>query len=293
VIKENGEVIQGTMDTSAKFTLMFEGVDLNGKTLLDVGCNSGMMTYLASKNGALATGLDIDYETVKYAKSLFPNLPFYCGNAESISGSYDIILASAILHYVDLDKAFRQFSRCAKQVICDIWLHPSEVAILALTRRGIYIPSLYAFLGFASKYFSKIESKGPSPSPDDSKRFIYHLSNPILSKPKAVLISGDGDSGKSTLSYTFNYPTLALDQITHEWFFYHQGLFQSVSQSNLIMRGDYWSHYLDFYSLYITNWLNTNKNRDIVIEGFDLSIEAKKNIILGLLNDWTIEEIKL
>lgn len=293
VIKENGEVVPGTMDTTAKFNLMTKGIDLKGKSFLDVGCNAGMMCFLAFKAGAIPKGIDIDFETIKSTRLTFPNLPFFCENAETLSGSYDIVLASAILHYVDLDKTLKQFSRCAKQVICDVWLHPSEVPIFALTTRGIYIPSMPTFLNIASKYFNTIEMKGPSLSPDDSKRFIFHLSNPIPNKPEALLISGDGNSGKSTLSYTFSRPVLILDQIIHEWFFYHQGMLQSVSQANTIIRGDYWSKHLDFYKIYITNWLNTNRSRDIVVEGYELFDEEKKKLILDLLKDWKVKKINL
>jgi len=293
VIKENGEVIPGTMDTTAKFNLMTQGIDLKGKLFLDVGCNAGMMCSLASKAGAIPKGIDIDFETVKAARLTFPGIHFQCENAETLSASCDIILASAMLHYVDLDKTLRQFSRCAKQVICDVWLHPSEVPLFALTTRGIYIPSMPSFLNIALKYFKTVDLKGPSLSPDDSKRFIFHLSDPIPNKPEALLISGDGNSGKSTLSYTLGRPVLILDQIIHEWFFYHQGMLQSVSQANTIINGDYWSKHLDFYKLYIINWLSTNRNRDIVVEGYELFIEAKKNIILNLLKAGEVKEVNL
>lgn len=290
---KDGELVQGTMDTTAKFNLMTKGVDLKHKRLLDVGCNTGMMSYLASQQEALVKGIDIDCETIKQARSLYPDIPFFCEQAEAISGDYDIILASAIFHYTDLEKALCQFSRCTKLLICDVWLHSSQVPIFALTTRGLYIPSMPSFINIAGKYFQTIDLKGPSLSPDDSQRFIFHLSNPTPSIPEAVLISGNGLVGKSTLSFTFNRPILALDQITHEWFFYRQDLLRSVRQSAAIVKGTHWQDYLEFYTSHISDWLTTNKHRDIVIEGFDLFDEDKKAIVLDLLKSWKVKEINL
>ncbi|MBE3141819.1 MAG: class I SAM-dependent methyltransferase, partial [Thermoplasmata archaeon] len=188
-IIKDGEIIQeGEMDTPTKFAQLTQGIDLAGKTVLDVGCNTGMMCYLAAQQGANVIGFDINRDYIKQAKELFPTLDFQCVPAEEIYGNYDIIIASAMLHYVNLEKVLAQFSRCSKQVLCDVWLHESQVPIFALTQRDIYIPSMSAFYNIASKYFETIEEKGMALSPDDSRRFIFHLSNPKSNPAKAVLI---------------------------------------------------------------------------------------------------------
>jgi len=284
------------MDTTAKFDLMTQGVDLKDKRLLDVGCNNGMMTYLASLRGAIAEGIDINYDTVKFARSLYPSIPFRCEQAETVTGNYDIILASAMLHYVDLDKTLSQFSRCAKQVICDIWLHPSEVPIFALTSRGIYVPSMPAFLSIASKYFKTVDLKGPSPSPDDSKRFIFHLSNPNPIQPEAILIYGPGESGKSVLSRTyFNHLILRTDDIFFVWKANRIDLMLSVAFFSDLLRGKGLSDYLSFCTNQISDWLNSRLNLDVVIEGYDLSFDDYRSQVVGLLtsNNWKVIEISL
>ena len=296
VIKENGEVIQGTMDTTAKFHLMTAGIDLKGKTVLDVGCNSGMMCSLAHQAGALVKGVDVNRDYVKQAKEYFPSLDFQCEKAEELHGNYDIILASAMLHYTDIEKVIGQFSRCAKQVICDVWLHPSEVPIFALTTRGIYIPSMSAFLRVANKYFKKVELKGPSPSPDDSNRFIFHLSNPTPIQPEAILIYGLGESGKSTLSRTFfDHLILRTDDIFFVWKEAHIHLMLSVSFFSELIRGEGRVNYLKFCSTEISNWLAYRTNRDVVIEGYDLLFEDYKSKVIELLtsNNWKVMEISL
>ena len=296
VIKENGEVIPGTMDTTAKFNLMTKGIDLKGKLFLDAGCNAGMMCQLASQAGAIPKGIDINFDTIKEARLTFPNLQFQCENAETLSDNYDIILASAMLHYVDLDKTLKQFSRCAKQVICDVWLHPSEVPIFALTTRGIYIPSYSAFIDIAGKYFGIIEKVGSSLSPDDSERFIFHLSNPRPNPPEAILIYGPPESGKSVLSRTyFNHLILRTDDIFFVWKDRHMNLDLSIQFSSDMLRGKELSRYIDFCTQQISDWLDSRINRDIVIEGYDLSFTDYRSNIINLLQSkgWKVTEVKI
>lgn len=295
VIKD-GITIKGTMDTTAKFNLMTSGVDLKGKRVLDVGCNEGMMCQLANQQGATVLGIDINRDTIKQAKENFPFLTFECLSAEEIYGNYDIIIASAVLHYLDLDKSFSTFARCTKQVICDIWLHPSELPIFYLSHRDIYIPSKSAFLNIASKYFDCIEEKGPSLSPDNSNRFIFHLSNPKPIQPSAILIYGIGDSGKSTLSRTyFNHLILKTDDIFFVWKSNRIHLMLSVSYFSGILRGHGLSDYLSFCTTEISNWLSHRMNRDIVIEGYDLCFDDYRSEVIKILksNNYNVTEISL
>ncbi|MFA5037770.1 MAG: hypothetical protein WC479_11420, partial [Candidatus Izemoplasmatales bacterium] len=171
-----------------------------------------------------------------------------------------------------------------------------EVPIFALTTRGIYIPSMSAFMHIASKYFSTIDLIGPSPSPDDSKRFIYHLSNPLPNPPSAVIIYGIGDSGKSTLSRTyFNHSILRTDDIFFAWKEAHIHLMLSISFFSDMLRAKYLSNYLEFCTKEITNWLMPRLNHDIVIEGYDLCYEDYRTNVIDLLksHNYKITEISL
>jgi len=295
IIKDN-EVIQGDMDTTIKFNQLIDGVDLFGKHLIDVGCNTGFMCKLATDKGSITTGIDINRDYISQAKSLFPTLDFQCADAEELTGSYDIIIASAMLHYTNLDKIFSRFSRCAKQVLCDIWLHPSDLPLFYLSHRDIYIPSRSAFINIASKYFSTIEEKGIALSPDQSSRFIYHLSNPLPNPPSAILIYGQGNSGKSTLSRTyFNHLILRTDDIFFAWKEAHIHLMLSISFFSDMMRSKYLVDYLNFCTTEITNWLSPRLNNDIVIEGYDLIYDDYRLNVIKLLksHNYTITEISL
>ncbi len=295
ILRDNQLTQSGEIDTLTKFEQLTQGIDFNGKSVLDIGCHLGMMCKLATDKGAVTKGIDINLEVIKSARELFPDLKFYYGNAETISGNFDIIISSAMLHYLkDLDGTFKLFARCSKLVICDIWLNGSSDTVFTLTHRGIYIPSKSAFLNIVSKYFNVVEEKGPALSPDGSHRTIFHLSDPIKTKPKAVLVLGDGNSGKSTFcGNLLNYKVFEMDLVTHNWLFYNQSRMQSVSQFSDFVRGNFKNEYLNYFEFFINNWLYSNINRDIAIEGFDLRTPDTYEIVKGLLNNWEIEEVML
>src|SRR3990167_4908494 len=114
IIKDGVEIQAGDMDTPLKFQHLIRGVDLKGKRILDAGCNLGMMCQLAMEHGAVdALGIDINLDYIEQARGLFPGLRFLCLPVEQLYGSYDIIIASALLHYVkDLDAVLKTFARC-------------------------------------------------------------------------------------------------------------------------------------------------------------------------------------
>jgi len=297
IIKDGALIQQGEMDTPVKFGQLTEGVDLVGKRVLDVGCNLGAMCNIATVNGATAFGIDINLEYINQAKQIFPNLKFQCLEAESIYGSYDIIIASAMLHYIkNLDVLFKAFARCTKMVLCDVWLNDSTDPIFTLSHRDIYIPSRSAFLNITGKYFSTIEEKGLALTPDQSKRYIFHLSNPKPDSPKAVLIYGEGATGKTTLSRTyFGYNFIMTDNISTSWYRHTRNNIYSVKWAAEYARGNHLSEYLDFFINNLKGWLWDCGNRDIVIEGYELIFDDFRETIIDFLNlnGWEVSITKL
>jgi len=281
-------------DTTKKFRQLVQGVDLTGKTVLDVGCNLGMMCNLSKQCGAIPRGIDISPLYVSQARSLFPDIPFAPGQSTNISGKYDIIIASAMLHYVtDLDKAFRGFARCANQVLCDVWLNDSPDNVFTLSHRGLYIPSRSAFLGIAGKHFSKIEEKGPAETPDGSTRFIFQLSKPNVAKPKAVIIYGDGDTGKTTIAHTyFGYDIIHTDNIFHTYKIQNISTDWSIKNFHQLVRGNLLAQYYKFSLDLICQWLGGLRGKDIVIEGYDLGDADYRGRVIEKLSDWDVEVIK-
>lgn len=300
IVKDGILIQEGSIDTLTKFAQLSEGIDFTDKTVLDVGCNTGMLGYLALQTGAKKVdAIDSNLDVINRAKSLFSEINFRCEQAEDIYGNYDIIIASGMLHYIkDLDTLFGYFSRCAKIVLCDVWLHPSQVPIYALTTRGLYIPSMPAFINTVRKHFADIDLKCETISPDDSKRFVFHLSNPTPTKPEAILISGPGGTGKTTLAQTyFNHRHLMTDNLSAAYRISMTRdasvLFSAAYYSNLV-RGHYLDKYLDFFITTLNQWLTGCLNRDIVLEGYELCFYDFKLKAADLIRNsgWEIKEIK-
>jgi 2-polyprenyl-6-hydroxyphenyl methylase/3-demethylubiquinone-9 3-methyltransferase len=97
------------------FELLTDGIDLNGKTFLDIGFGQGLSLLIATEMGAVSTGVDIN---PKCATVLKKNAGFYPDlDAESIrvitgsildtsimqelksSGTYDVVHSWGVLHH--------------------------------------------------------------------------------------------------------------------------------------------------------------------------------------------------
>ena len=85
-------------------TMMMEyilSMDISGKVVLDMGCGTGILAFLAGKRGALQLTA-IDYDQVCYESTVenaalneIQNIDIICGGKEVIpNSSYDIILAN-------------------------------------------------------------------------------------------------------------------------------------------------------------------------------------------------------
>lgn len=301
VIKDGVLIQEGSMDTLVKFQQLTKDINFEGKTVLDVGCNVGYLGYLALNQGAKSVvGIDTNRDNINRAKDLFPEITFRCEDVEDIYGSYDIIIASGMLHYIsDLDRLFGLFARCSKQVICDLWICESPDAIFTSTHRNIFIPSIPAFCNIARKHFSCIQDKGPTISPDNSLRHVFHLSGPTSTIPECVMISGSGGVGKTTLAQTFfGYKHLMTDNLFNTWRIEAtmdaNKLFSAAYYSNLV-RGYYVQEYLDFFINKLSLWLTSCINRDIVLEGYELCFLDFKLRAADLIRNsgWQIKEINL
>ena len=77
-----------------------------GERVLDIGCGYGAVAYsLATRAGALVTGIDLNEVNVAKAKGRFhhPNLTIVHGDARTNlpSGPWDVLVLSNILEHID------------------------------------------------------------------------------------------------------------------------------------------------------------------------------------------------
>jgi SAM-dependent methyltransferase len=85
-----------------------------GGRVLEYGCGPGSMAFDLARQGAIVTGIDISNIAIQLAKTkaqdeAIPNLDFLEMNAEELTfedDHFDLICGSAILHHLDLEKAY-------------------------------------------------------------------------------------------------------------------------------------------------------------------------------------------
>jgi len=76
-------------------------------TILDIGCGEGdSCNFLAQNYGLKVTGVDLDPETVKRAKTHYPDLTFKEGDGEFLDGfdsrSFDGVMMECVLSQINL-----------------------------------------------------------------------------------------------------------------------------------------------------------------------------------------------
>ena len=74
-----------------------------GAKVADLGCGSGVFTYLLHRKGYEAVGLDISAKQLEIARSKYPDIRFCEGDVEALpfpSGSLDGVLLSGVVHHL-------------------------------------------------------------------------------------------------------------------------------------------------------------------------------------------------
>ncbi len=93
-----------------------------GKQILEYGCGTGSHAFSLAKQGARVTGIDISDVAVEKARrqaeaERIQGLDFIAMNAEELKfedNTFDLICGTAILHHLDLGKAFPELARTLK-----------------------------------------------------------------------------------------------------------------------------------------------------------------------------------
>jgi len=277
------ELCKGVIDTGAKFRQIVRGVELKDTRVLDIGCHHGMMCHESWKMGAKRVlGIDINPATIIHAQQLmrdhYPEAPieFRVGQAATAAGEWDVIILSGTFHYFgDIKASLMQISRV---------LHPNGV-LLAGVRLGMNNPSLEGYFAHLHEYFGEVEEKGQLLAPDNTNRVLLHCRKPLAPAAQALLILGKSGIGKSELARGLaaaqNAVHLELDRAFIYWYFSRCGrlidiVFQLIQcpryAENIEMRTRWLNWQLDRYH-----------NRDIIVEGHDLTRPGERVVIEQLL----------
>lgn len=96
---------------------------LDGMEILELGCNTGHLSYFFSDRGGNYTGIDISENCIEIARKLKEGvkttgkLNYYAGTAEKIQfddNSFDICFGRDILHHTVVEKAIGECKRVLK-----------------------------------------------------------------------------------------------------------------------------------------------------------------------------------
>lgn len=103
-----------------------------GIKVLEYGCGPGSAAFELARQGAQVVGIDISDVAISQsaAKAKSENLviDFRRMNAEQLEfddNTFDIIVGSAILHHLDLDKAYSELHRCLKPGGKAVFIEPT------------------------------------------------------------------------------------------------------------------------------------------------------------------------
>jgi 2-polyprenyl-3-methyl-5-hydroxy-6-metoxy-1,4-benzoquinol methylase len=147
-----------------------------GKTVLEYGCGEGQWSYayFLAEHGANVTGIDISDVAIAIARGTALErgleIDFRVMNGEAMEfadNSFDLICGSAILHHLDLNKAYSELARTMKPNGSAIFSEPlGHNPLINMYRKRT--PQLRTAdehplkmhdLRLARKYFGRVEMK--------------------------------------------------------------------------------------------------------------------------------------
>lgn len=149
--------------------------DLEGKTVLDAGCNEGMIGKWCLENGARSVdGIDRNWRYLEIARQ--NGLNTYLMDLEdilSLEKKYDIVLCLATMHYIwNKEKFIRQVSIITNRFVVEIPVL-QESGLKCGKKHEILIPTPDMMMFWLERYFDRAEIVAESPAPDDSHRLVF------------------------------------------------------------------------------------------------------------------------
>lgn len=201
---------------------------LTGKSVLDVGCNTGFFCgWAAFQKAAHVRGIDVDRNAIETARIYFPECSFTCGDWESISDrTYDVVLCLSAIHYARDFETFVHFlmRHVASNglLVLELGIARGDTAALVPVERQItssisdtrLFPTMPMLRQVLDRYAFKFIGKSVPQAGDPTPRHVIHVQH---KKPCAVLLLGPHYSGKSSLVSEIIAPNLT--RISGDTFF--------------------------------------------------------------------------
>jgi SAM-dependent methyltransferase len=160
---------------------------LEGKTVLDLGCNTGALTFRALDAGAaFGIGVDHDAEAVRTATTirerirLEPRAIFVCSQIDrfldDVPASFDVVIGASVGHYLNLPMLLRRLSGGAAGLVSLELPYVRGSSEFHVSRRGeILIPGEKALAAIAAAFDFELVKKGESEPLDEDERAVFHF----------------------------------------------------------------------------------------------------------------------
>jgi ubiquinone/menaquinone biosynthesis C-methylase UbiE len=164
-----------------------EFVQLNGKSLLEVGCGDGRLTALLVGKAEAITAIDPDENSIEAARKNINGVNFVIGSGEKLefaNETFDIVLFSYSLHHQDCIKALAEARRVVRhdgQILIIEPTHDGEFTLLVSIFEKDEIPLLQKTLDYITSGSFNILRKDTywldHPYADEKELYSYFMKN--------------------------------------------------------------------------------------------------------------------
>ena len=129
-----------TGTTTEESNEILKELNWKSKTVLDVGCGTGLFAYKAANKGANVLGIDFSVQAIEIAQSRFKhsNLKYKKMNLKKIKEKYDVIVSLGTLEHMDdplvILKLFKKHLNPKGKIIITSpnWTNPRGYILLTL-----------------------------------------------------------------------------------------------------------------------------------------------------------------
>lgn len=196
----------GRSDSAAKLTAIRMPARLNGKRVLDIGCNEGFFSLEAKRRGAAdVLGLDTNADAIRRARRRADNITFLHQSWHSLpEGQFDLILLLSALHY---ESRPRELLRALSSHLADDGILILECGVvmesgtsLRWTQRHdeVQHPTFDMLIDHYLEPFAvRFIGRSVDQPADVVRRYVFHCSR---RKPIVLLIGGSTGEGKGVLA---------------------------------------------------------------------------------------------
>lgn len=158
--------------------------NMQGKTFLDISCNTGWFSKKASECGAKVGGLDIAWPLLDVALDRVPDGQFVLSKVEDFNfyDKFDYVLCSSAFHYYqDRERLINDIASITDYFILELPL--LEGSGKNIVYQSSYVDDFCALcteeliLSWLNKYFKNVEKIGHTKQPNGDDRPVYKCTN--------------------------------------------------------------------------------------------------------------------